>query len=430
VSNQSPTSNDVLTYSIQLSVPDNAASGVTITDTVPAGLTFQSIGTVANPPGPVSTAIIPLPTPGTTPGTGTLLVWTFPGPIPPGDYTLTYNVSVPSFSAAGQAVTNYAALTYSQNSTPQIAQAALTITGNYTVRINVYNEAGEVVKTLLVKQYSQPIQSMSLQSSDTLVSINDKINIVYQGQVIGTWDGTDNSGDEVTNGKYYIKLDNIDISGNITSITQMASVARHLAHVSVNIYNEAGEIVRHLENVTADAVTLANGLNLSANTFSPSYQSGTANSTLTVTLSDGITLVWDGRNDNGQIVPSGQYFVEVQSNDGTGGTATVTKQVNVFHNGLSLTGTPVAVYPNPDSQRANGTVIYFATDPSLSLKADIYTVAGEWLPGVQLQPMGNGVYKWDFAGRTIASGIYLADIQITDAQGGFQRQVTKILIVH
>ena len=301
--------------------------------------------------------------------------------------------------------------------------------GNYTVRINVYNEAGEVTKTILLKQFSQPVQSVSLESSDTLVSINGQIQIVYQGQVIGTWDGTNNSGQEVTNGKYYIKVDNIDINGNITSVTQVATVARHLAQVTVNIYNEAGEIVRHLDAVMADAVTLANGVNLSSETFSPSYQAG-AGSTLTVTLSNGTTMVWDGRNDSGQIVPSGQYFLEVQSNDGQGGSSTVTKQVTVFHHGLNLEGTPVVVYPNPDSQRVNGTAIQFAGSPGLSLKVNIYTIAGELVQEGITGAQGSGTATWDFAGKTIASGLYLADIEITDSQGGFQRQVTKIVIVH
>jgi len=430
VSDAAPSANEVLTYHIDLSVPDSAASGVTITDTVPAGLAFQALAPIPNPPGPVVNAIIPLPTPGSTPGTGTLLVWTFPGPVPPGNYTLDYTASVTNFSPAGEAITNFAALTYPQSGAPQVAQAACTVTGNYTVRINVYNEAGEVVKTILLKQYSQPIQNVSLQNSDTLVSINDKINIVYQGQVIGTWDGTDNSGSEVTNGKYYIKIDNIDTDGVATSVTQVAMVARHLAHVTVNIYNDVGEVVRHLDNVLADAVNLPTDVSLSSGLISPSYQGGGANSTLTITLSNGTTVVWDGRNDSGQIVQNGQYFLEMQSTDGQGGSSTITKQISVYHGGLNLTGTPVVVYPNPDSQRVNGPVLQFVGTPGLTLRINIYTIAGELVQaGITGQP-GSGQATWDFSGRVLASGLYLADIEMTDSQGGFQRQVTRIVIVH
>lgn len=430
VSDASPSSNEVLTYHITMNVPDNAALGVTITDTVPAGLAFQALSAVSNPLGPVVTAVIPLPTPGSTPGTGTLLVWTFPGPVPPGSYTLNYSAAVTNFSPAGEAITNFAALTYPQSGAPQVAQAVCTVTGNYTVRINVYNESGEVVKTILLKQYSQPIQSVSLENSNTLVSINDKINIVYQGQVIGTWDGTDNSGNEVTNGKYYIKIDNVDTNGVDTSVTQVAMVARHLAQVTLNVYNDVGELVRHLDNVLADAMTLATGVNLSSNVISPSYQAGGTNSSLIITLSNGMTVAWDGRNDSGQIVQNGQYFVEMQSTDGQGGSSTVTKQISVDHGGLSLTGAPVVVYPNPDSQRVNGPILQFLGAPGLTLRISIYTVAGELIQdGITGQP-GSGQATWNFSGRVLASGLYLADIEMTDSQGGFQRQVTQVVIVH
>jgi uncharacterized repeat protein (TIGR01451 family) len=148
VSDNSPHSNETLTYGINISVPANAASGVTITDTVPAGLQYMGASPLSNPPGPGSFTALGLPTPGTTPGMGTLLVWNFPGPIPPGNYTLNYTASVPNLVPAGTVYLNQAALTYPQMGTPQIASAASTVTGNYTVKIDVYNEAGEVVKTI------------------------------------------------------------------------------------------------------------------------------------------------------------------------------------------------------------------------------------------------------------------------------------------
>jgi flagellar hook assembly protein FlgD len=391
----------------------------------------MAMGSVSNPPGPVVTADIPLPTIGPTPGTGTLLTWTFPGPVPPGNYTLTYTAEVPAFSPDGEVILNEASLTYPQNPTPQIAQAASTVVGNYTVMIDVYNEAGELVKTLPVKQYTQSIPSFSLEPGNTLVSINDKIQIVYKGLVLGTWDGTDNNGGEVTNGKYYIKLDNIDVFGTVTTITQVVKVSRNLAHLTVEIYNEAGEVIRHLDSVTADAVTLSTGVNISAGTIVPSFQGG-MNSAVTITLTGGTTLVWDGRNDAGQFVSSGQYFVEVTSNDGQGRDSTITKEINVTSRSTNLTGTPVTVYPNPDSVRVNGSVIYFVANGStgLTLKVKIYTLAGERvLTDIPVLP-GAGFAKWDFTNQAMASGLYLADIEIIDAQGGLQRQITKILIVH
>jgi flagellar hook assembly protein FlgD len=314
--------------------------------------------------------------------------------------------------------------------TPQSAQAAATVAGNYTIRIDIYNEAGEIVKTLPVKHFSQPVQSIALSATNTLVSINDTINIIYDGLTIGTWDGTTNSGAEVSNGKYYIKVDNIDINGSVTSVTQVAMVARHLAHVNVDIYNSAGELIKNLDSFTGDAVTLASAVNLSSSTVAPSYQGG-VNSAVTVTLTDGTTLVWNGRDDSGQIVTSGQYFLVVTSNDGQGGDSTVTKDIHVFHNGLSLLGSPVIVYPNPDSMRVNGSQVNFLVNSPnpMTLKINIYTIAGEKVDHIDGQPGENPVV-WDFSGRGLASGVYLADIEIYDSMGAMQRQITKVLLVH
>lgn len=413
-----------------MSVPDSAASGVTITDTVPAGLQYIGASPFTNPPGPGSFTALGLPTPGPTPGMGTLLVWTFPGPIPQGNYTLNYTASVQNFTPAGTVFLNQAGLTYPQITAPQIASAASTVVGNYIVKINVYNEAGEIVKTILSQRYSQPVLNITLQSSSTLVSINDVINIVYQGMVIGTWNGTNNEGQEVANGGYYIKVDNTDQNGSVSSVTQVATVARHLANIAVEIYNSAGEIVRHLDQFTSDAVTLETSVNVSNPIFSPSYQAG-PNATTTISLSDGTSLVWDGKGDNGQIVTNGKYFIVVTSNNGQGGDAVVTKEVSVLRNGLNIVPGGILIYPNPESGRVNGSQINFAapSTPSLTLKVNIYTIAGELVQRVEGQP-GTSQLTWNFSGMGLASGLYLADIEIYDPTGAMQRQVSKIVILH
>jgi flagellar hook assembly protein FlgD len=414
-----------LTYQIGINVPFGAASSVIITDTVPAGLDFVSVTPPLNPPGSVN--VISLPTPGPTAGTGTLLVWTFPS-IPPGTYTLDYLATVKGLTPGGKVIVNEAALTYPQNPVPQVVQAPVTVLGDYTVRINVYNEAGEVVKTILMTKFSEPVDNVSLKASDTLVSINDRIDIVYQGSIIGTWDGTNNGGDLVSNGKYYIKIDNIDPYGSITSVSQLAMVARHLAHVQVNIYNQAGEVVRHLAATVDDAVTLTNNLTVSSGTVAPSYQGG-PNSTVFITLGDGTQLTWDGRNDNGQIVSSGQYFVEIRTNDGMGGDSQVTKQITVIHQDLTLGSALVTVYPNPLSVRVDGNKVNFVPNAPVpvTLAVRVYTMAGELVQEVRGN-LGDTLVTWDFSNNPLASGLYLLVIESRDAQGGLQRQITKLAI--
>jgi flagellar hook assembly protein FlgD len=424
-SNTQPAPLDNLVYTIGIQVPDNSVSQVTLWDTVPAGLQFQSAPTPAEPPGGTLT-VIALPTVGSTPGTGTLLVWTFPY-ILPGQYSLSYNASVNNYLAGGTVLTNQVDITTLEAPTPQSTQAPVTLTGGYTVRINVYNEAGEVVKTVLSGHYSMPILDFSL-SLGTLRSIHDQTEILFQGVVLGTWDGMNNAGGEVTDGDYFIKVDNVSPLGTVTTETLTVVVDRHLAEVSVNVYNASGEVVRHLEQVVADAVTVSQSVSISGGTLDPSYQGGT-DSAVTLTLADGSLLTWNGTSDNGNIVSNGQYFIEIQSNDGQGGNATVIKQVTVFHGGLNFSDSQVTVWPNPLYVSRGGQKVYFSVGTQVALRVKIYTMAGELAGQAQSQVSVPGVAVWDITAQTIASGLYIADIEMTNPNGAVERQMRKIAVI-
>ena len=121
------------------------------------------------------------------------------------------------------------------------ACAALTMQGNYTVRIRVYNEAGELVYSFPVTHYSEADPEREHEPQHPGIDQRPG-SVTFHGVVLGTWNGTTNGGTEVTNGKYYIKVDNIDPTGVVNTQTQAVLVARHLATLTVNIYNEAGEI--------------------------------------------------------------------------------------------------------------------------------------------------------------------------------------------
>jgi uncharacterized repeat protein (TIGR01451 family) len=434
VSDAAPMSDEALVFTLNVSVPFGGASNVNITDTVPVGLTYVSAPQPSNPSGG-SLNVYPLPTVAPTPGTGSLLVWSFPS-MPPGNYSYTYNATVNDFMPGGQAITNYAAWNYPPNVTaPNVTNAALTVQGNFQVRIGVYNEAGELVDLLLApKNFSEAIQSVNL-STNSLKSINDIIQITFHGVVLATWNGTNSNGTEVTNGQYFVKVDNIDPEGVVNTQTQSVLVARHLATVSVNIYNEAGEVVRHLEETVADSVTMNSGFTLSTTTLEPGNQGG-SNSNLQIVLSGGTTINWDGRGDNGEYLTNGQYTVEVTTVDGQGGDATVSKQVTIFRTSVDLPNGYVSVFPNPYSPKNNPPpFITIRVGGNYSVSANIYTVAGELVAKVQSLP-GNNYATWDPTSQAVngsygvASGLYIAVVVIADPQGATQRTAHKIVFIH
>jgi flagellar hook assembly protein FlgD len=292
----------------------------------------------------------------------------------------------------------------------------------------VFNSAGEIVKTISVTQYSFPIQNVTLASSDIIASLEDKINIIFQGTNIGVWDGTNNAGQPVNNGQYYIKIDNVDPMGNVTSVTEPAVVSRKVAQLQVVVFNSAGEEVRQLAQTEVDSMALSSNAQISNSVITPSNLGG-VNNTTTLSLSSGISFVWDGRNDAGQIVGAGQYYFEIKSTDGQGSESEFSQSVVVMPVSTKVSNSGITVYPNPTNPSVYGNLVTFK-DPtaSLTLSVRLYTLAGELAAMPALVNTGGGLYTLDIS--KLASGLYIADIVMTNSSGSSQRQVTRLVILH
>jgi uncharacterized repeat protein (TIGR01451 family) len=419
VSETTAQSSDTLTYTIDVAVTGNASSGVVVTDTLPANVSF--VGFLSSPAGTASQYT----------ASTSQLSWTLPV-LSPGEYQLSYQTKVADFLAGGTLIVNGARLTYPSGG-PLTSAVTVTVEGQYTVKIGVYNGAGELVKEILVEQFSQPIENISLQSSNVITTLHgpgSKIEIYYQGYLIGTWDGSGANGDPVSNGEYHIKIDNVDAYGVDRSTTQPAVVSRSLYKSTILIYNEAGEVVRHLYAYVDDAGQAGiSGVKLSSTVIAPSAspQSGTP-AQVSLVLSNGTTVVWDGKSDAGRIVNSGQYFVEVHSRDGQGGDTVVTAQVAVLDSQAGRGVGTVQAQPNLVQSGAVGTTFESNSAMSLTLRAKVYTTAGELVWGGEGQP-GTRTLYWPMDG--VASGLYIAEVELLNAQG--QRvgiQTVKIVALH
>lgn len=144
-------------------------------------------------------------------------------------------------------------------------------------------------------------------------------------------------------------------------------------------------------------------------------------------MSNGVTLVWDGKSDSGNFVQNGQYLVEVQS--GTGAGAVLVQAVSVEDRNSSSGAGVVTAWPNVLRGSNGSMVTTFHTDSSLSLtlNASIYTVAGELIQVINGSQASNQA-TWNAAG--VASGVYLAVVEELDANGGLlSRQILKIAVL-
>ena len=67
---------------------------------------------------------------------------------------------------------------------------------------------------------------------------------------------------------------------------------------------------------------------------------------LTISLNNGTTIVWDGTGDNGTVVASGQYFIEVSEQDGQGAETILTAHVMVMSDTANAGMGTITARPN------------------------------------------------------------------------------------
>ncbi len=407
-----------LTYSLTLNV-NSSTSGIVMTDTLPAQMTY--VGPAANNPSNLPTPAYNL--------TSNQLVWTLPA-LAPGTYQLSYQAQVNNLVPAGTALTNNAVMAYPGS--PLIrASAQILVLGGYTVKIGVYNSAGELVDTILTEQNSQPIPSFALQSGTitALSGAGSAVTVYFAGVPIAVWNGMTSAGTPATNGSYFINAENIDSSGNVTTVSQKATVSRPYATVEADIYNEAGELVRTLYTQAANAGgSEITGVNLSSSTISPGTVPSNPNSSVQIfiqTSGNPVTLVWDGTNDSGAKVTDGVYEVQVHWNSGQGEQTDITREITVTGGGHSNT-----VIAEPNILTPANSTAYFTVQStsSYTLKARIYTVAGEL---VKMVTGGSGANQVSWNSNGLSSGLYIAVIEVRGANGGLiQRQIVKVSVLH
>jgi len=298
----------------------------------------------------------------------------------------------------------------------------------YTVKVGVYNAAGELVKEIFVQELSQQITNFTLLAAPTITTLNGKVYVEVNGQEIATWDGTNNTGDPVSNGDYYVQVTNTDSYGTVSNVSEIVKVNRSLAKIEVDIYNEAGEVVRHLYAYVDDPGNMPMGnVALSTQVIQPTVQ-GAANGTNQVVLNfpNGLTLTWDGKGDNGQIVTNGQYELAIHWTDGNGGEEVITKDISVERGNHPVTDGNVFVAPNIIKGQMSVSAQVNSATP-YTLTAALYDTAGERVKPSRTGMMGSNNVPLDLTG--LASGLYFVVVDLTDNAGHFvQKQTTQIVL--
>jgi flagellar hook assembly protein FlgD len=388
-------------------VTGSQADSVTMTDVLPTGLIPSTVVFVSGIAGIV---------------TGHTITWVL-GAVPMGDVTVSFTVQVDMGVEADSILRNTGHAT-SPSAAPVEAWADLKVKGDIQVTMAVYNEAGEVVRRFPAKYLSKTVDSLNLSSNGVISTVGDSVTISWGGgRVLDTWDGTNNNGQLVANGAYYVKVDNVDSYGTTTSVTKFLTVARVVSDVGLTVYNHAGEAVRHLAETYSGVIDNITQARLTASVISPT--NGTSEGvSMTAVMSGSLLLgIWDGRNDQGRIVNNGQYYIEVKVADGKGDHATVDLPVAVL---APWDGGKVIVKPNLltpekpigiiDGGVAGGTV-----------KVKVFSLTGGVVESLNGVP-GSGVVQLNSTGLT--SGMYILLGQVKNADGTVGGNFrTKVMVV-
>ncbi len=413
----SASSGDMITYTLSVTLNGGTLDNAQVTDNLPPDEIFISLSPPASGTATFSTS-------------SSQLVWNLPPTLPPGVYGLSYQAQINSFVPGQSQIVNTALLSSSSLGMPLSAAATVAVTGGYTVEAGVYNEAGELICGLWTRKYSQSVLSLDLAGGPitTLKGTQNQI-ILYSGGVsLGFWKGLDGSGNPVVNGTYYIVIKNTDPLGVVTTVTRQAMVNRPILRVDASVFNEAGELVKHLSGWTEDPTgSQLTGVLLSQSAFQPGASGPASEVQMTIqTSGTAVTLTWNGTSDSGPYVSPGNYILSVHWDQGTGATEDITRIVQVTAGETNQHWTLSACPNFLSSSDGFKTAFKFSSLQPYTLRVQIYDIAGERVATIKEDP-GSQQTLWNASG--MASGYYIAVVDVINSNGAVTfRQKLKIVI--
>ena len=417
-----------MVYTLQYQNPGaTAAMNVTIVDNLPATIAMKYLLGSATDGGIYNSS-------------SNTLTWVFPV-VPAGsNLQVTDQSIVQILGGQNSPVLNCAKLSFGSGT--MTSCNAVSVIGSYVVQMSIYNSAGEIVKTYTTFETSSPISSLNLSASG-LTNPGQILQISTNGESLGTWDGTNDNGQLVSNGSYFIKVTTTSPFGATTSVSQTVSVNLSSSTLTALVFNSAGEIVKHISEADIIAMMGVSGLTasdlnvsqiqISSSVLVPNYSgTGGNNSVLTITLGSGKSFTWNGTGDDGVILTPGTYYLQIQSTvQSSHSNQEITKVLHIEGSSEAING--VVLLPNP--VRLNQTsMAQFVVDTDAaqvtSVDVKIYTLAGELVkPLLYNQPGNLGIVYWNVGQTNLASGTYIAVVELNTANGIIGHKILKVVVI-
>jgi flagellar hook assembly protein FlgD len=316
----------------------------------------------------------------------------------------------------------------------------------YIITLSVYNEAGERVKVIASTTADAPVSSLEFYIEGTTtttsaISYGSGLDIYLRnvetaqtegtGVTIFTWKAINEQSQLIDQGVYYIKVETTDPYGHTSTFIKDITVVRVEEYVELNIYNNAGELIRKIKQKKT-GLTPSVKLDLQDTI----YLSKTQNNIL-IQYGPGVgeNIVWDGKNQEGEIVSNGVYEVQVIIKTQEGTVLEASKKVVVLREDKIYFDT-VKAYPNPATTNLeNFPYMTFewtlagAETGEISIK--IYNIAGELVRHIT-GDLSAGSLQWDMKtdnGKFVARGIYICIIEGRNSEGYRDMKILKVGIL-
>ena len=355
------------------------------------------------------------------------------------------NTSTPTFT-----FTQTYTYTFTSTFTPTItdtytATPVKTTNTGYLITVKIYNEAGEVVRTIIQAQTTYLltgiVTSVNGNTGTNVFSTGENFTVTLPGAGPGgadmttSWDGKTDAGQPAASGTYYLSVDETDTYGHVTDITKTITLIQDATYIQLNIFNSAGELVTTITDYNF--------------VFPPNFLSGTGALDVIMNVPPVITtkeanlspvqvrfgsqeadfMLWDGKNNSGLSVSSGVYEMQIVVKTQTLLAVVASKSVTVLQNNDVLIGEIKAV-PNPYNGSGAGIEFRWTANEMGNMSISIFNMSGELIRILNTK-LESGSVKWDTAtasGSQVSNGLYIAVLQGISGSGNIARLKVKVAI--
>jgi len=371
-------------------------------------------------------------------------------------YTTTYTMTF-TFTASFTNTNTYtitATPTFTFTITPTFTNTmSATITPTtvvypYTISIAVYNEAGEKVKDVATSVSDGQLKDINLLLNGVqtdlisnqdgyleifLSGIKTPENQVDRGSLF-YWDIKNNQSQYVDSGKYYLKVEQKDAYGHISTLTKDITVFDARQYVEFKVFNSAGEIVRSIRSYKTS------NLHITLENIPDVIRLQPDNNKIEIqyTLNSDDNIIWDCKNENGTLLSSGVYELQIIVNKNNispvvaSKTVVVLRPENFYIKDILIIPNPLDRKKYPDNFKIQ--IKWFGDEDEKQygkVKIKIYNIAGEliWQADSFLQ---NGFVEWDTKtsnGNLVSRGVYICFFEAITSYGAVERKIKKITII-